>query len=112
MPQLSNINWLSILSNDDGRYFVALVIFVLAILIIGFAELFLHKNMRPGLTTWAIAIPGFIGGVVIIGMDAGYHPAFRILLVALWCLVVLGLFRFAYVAAQTKRKKDQAIGNS
>ncbi len=104
MPHFSNISWTSILSNDDGLYVIAIIAFILAVLLFGFVELLLYRTTRPGLTTWAFASPGFIGVIVIIAFDSGFHPLFRILLITLWCVIIVGMFLFAYNFAQTRRK--------
>jgi len=102
MTHLSNINWTSLLSNDDGKYFLAVIGFVAVILLVGFVELLLYRQTLPGLTTWAFAVPGVIAVVVIVAADSGIHLLLRLLLIVVWCAVVVGAFRLAYIFTQTR----------
>lgn len=88
MPQLSNIDWLSILSNEDGKYVVMLVGYVVAVYIFGLVEFFIYETTRPGFTTWAFALPGVLAMIVVVALDGGLGVVVRAFLILAWCLIV------------------------
>jgi drug/metabolite transporter (DMT)-like permease len=106
MPRLSNIVWSSIAGNDDGKYFLWAIAYVIFVFLLGVVELYLYKNTRPGLTTWAFALPGVVGVPIVIAADSGLHLLLRILVVVPWILLFSWAFRFAYSMAKEKHKSD------
>lgn len=114
MPSLSDMNWSALIAHplDDPGPWIALAV-AIGVVLIGYVEMRMHRNIKIGLSTWGVAIAPFLVAVYWIGTWNVLSVFERGSLVTALVALSWALLRFLYLHAKgVAERKDKVPGSN